>query len=216
MARRTEALVGILLTLTLAACGGGGNDGGGTSNAASSGSAPPSISGSPPTAIAVGEHYAFTPSVSDPEGDQLTFSVTQKPAWLTLDAATGTLTGTPSAVDVGTYRGVELSVSDGQNKTILPPFDIEVPAIGSRVVTLSWLPPTQNEDGSPLTDLAGYEIAYGRQSGMYSTRIDVQNPGVTTYVVSGLVPGAYYFAMSSYNKANVRSRTSAELAINIQ
>jgi hypothetical protein len=174
------------------------------------------MSGSPPTAIAVGERYAFTPSASDPDGDRLTFSVVQKPDWLTFDTANGTLSGTPSAADVGTYRGLVLSVSDGQNKTILPPFDIEVPAIGSRVITLSWLPPTENEDGSPLMDLAGYEIAYGRQSRTYSSRIDVGNPGVTAYVVSGLVPGAYYFAIVSYNKDSLRSRPSAELAINIK
>jgi hypothetical protein len=164
----------------------------------------------------VSEHYAFTPSASDPDGDPLTFSVAQKPDWLTFDPANGTLTGTPGAAHIGTYRGVELSVSDGENKAILPPFDIDVPAIGSRVVTLSWLPPTENEDGSPLIDLAGYEIAYGRQPGTYSSRIDVGNPGVTTYVVSGLVPGEYYFAMLSYNKANIRSRVSEELAINVQ
>jgi hypothetical protein len=164
----------------------------------------------------VGERYEFTPSASDPDGDRLTFSVAQKPAWLNFNMAKGTLTGKPSAADIGTYRGIVLSVSDGQNKTSLPPFDIEVPAIGSRVVTLSWLPPTENEDGSPLTDLAGYEIAYGRQPRLYSSRIDVRNPGVTTYVVSGLVPGAYYFAMFSYTENNVRSRVSAELAINVQ
>jgi hypothetical protein len=231
MKRRMEALLGALLTLTLAACGGGGSDGGGTSAASSdsapppssgstlppsAASAPPSISGSPPNAIAVGERYEFTPSASDPDGDHLTFSIVQKPDWLTFDTENGTLTGTPSAADVGTYRGVVLSVSDGHSKTILPPFDIDVPAIGSRVVTLSWLIPTENEDGSPLTDLAGYEIAYGRQSRMYSRRIDVANPGVTTYVVSGLVPGVYYFAIISYNETSVRSRFSAELAVNLK
>jgi hypothetical protein len=244
MERCTEALLGALLTVTLAACSGSGggaatqpapvlpplpSPGSGvppSSDAApppsestpppSPGSAAPSISGSPPKTIVVTEQYVFTPSASDPDGDRLTFSVAQKPDWLTFNPEDGTLTGTPDEADIGTYRGIVLSVSDGQHEAILPPFDIAVPAIGSRNVTLSWIPPTENEDGSPLTDLAGYEIAYGRQSGMYSSRIDVGNPGVTTYVVSGLVPGEYFFTMLSYNEAKVRSRVSEELAINVQ
>jgi hypothetical protein len=164
----------------------------------------------------VGERYAFTPTASDPDGDRLTFSIAQKPQWLNFNTAKGTLIGTPTAANVATYRGIVISVSDGQNVTRLPPFDINVPAVGPRTVTLSWLPPTENEDGSPLMDLAGYEISYGRQSRMYSSHIDVPNPGVTTYVVSGLVPGAYYFTMVAYNQADVRSRLSAELALNVQ
>jgi hypothetical protein len=164
----------------------------------------------------VGERYSFTPTVNDPDGDRLTFSVAQKPAWLSFNTTKGTLAGTPSAADVATYSGIVVSVSDGQNKATLPPFDIDVPAIGSRVMTLSWRAPTENDDGSPLLDLAGYEIVYGRQPRMYSHRVKLPNPGVTTYVVSGLVPGTYYFAMVAYNGLDVRSRFSAELAVTIQ
>ena len=212
-----------ILAMAIAACG-GDDDGGDT--AASSApppgsappppSAPPSIAGTPPKAVAVGERYAFTPSASDPEGDRLTFSIAQKPGWLKFNTAKGTLIGTPSAADVGTYRGIAVTVSDGRNTTALPLFDIDVPSVGSRVATLDWHPPTENEDGSPLLDLAGYELAYGRQSGLYTHRIDVPNPGITTYVVTGLTPGAYYFAMVAYNEMDVRSRLSGELAIQVQ
>jgi hypothetical protein len=158
----------------------------------------------------------FSASATDPDGDPLTFSVIEKPAWLNFSASKGALMGTPRAADVGTHRGITIQVFDGRNVSTLPPFDIEVQAIGSRVMTLSWRAPTENEDGSPLMDLAGYEIVYGRQPRMYSHRVKLPNPGVTNYVVSGLVPGAYYFAMAAYNDLDVRSRFSAELAVTIQ
>ncbi len=44
---------------------------------------PPTISGQPPTSVRVGSTYSFTPTASDPDGDNLTFSVSNRPAWLT-------------------------------------------------------------------------------------------------------------------------------------
>jgi hypothetical protein len=42
---------------------------------------PPQISGNPATEIAVGSSYGFTPAASDPEGNNLVFSISNKPAW---------------------------------------------------------------------------------------------------------------------------------------
>jgi len=39
--------------------------------------------------------------------------------------------------------------------------------------TLQWDPPTTNEDGTPLTDLAGYKVYFGPSSGDYPYTIDV-------------------------------------------
>src|SRR5690606_39172276 len=62
----------------------------------------PTISGTPPTRVVAGEAYAFTPDAQDADGDPLTFSITRRPGWATFDSATGSLTGTPDAGDVGT------------------------------------------------------------------------------------------------------------------
>jgi hypothetical protein len=173
------------------------------------------ISGTPSKQVAAGQPYSFVPGAQDPEGDTLTFEIANRPTWLNFSPATGALQGTPTTANVGIYRGITIQVTDGQSFSTLPPFDIEVVAAGLRSITLSWLPPTQNEDGSPLTDLAGYKIRYGSSSGSYSSTISLANPGLATYVLEGLVPSTYYLVISSYNKLGAESRPSAEAVVTL-
>ncbi|MDH4312250.1 MAG: putative Ig domain-containing protein, partial [Gammaproteobacteria bacterium] len=56
----------------------------------------PRISGTPLTSAKTGQPYAFQPTAVDPDGDKVTFSVSNKPAWASFDIATGKLAGTPS------------------------------------------------------------------------------------------------------------------------
>src|SRR5580698_9107176 len=105
---------------------------------------PPTISGTPAASVRVGSTYTFTPTAEDPDGDHLTFSVSNRPAWLTFNSATGTLTGTPSAANAGTYSGIIISVSDGQASASLPAFSIQVTA----ALTISGTPPTSVAAGT--------------------------------------------------------------------
>ncbi len=82
--------------------------------------------------------------------------------------------------------------------------------IGIGAVTLSWTAPTLNTDGSPLSDLAGYNIYYGTEPGNYSVTIHVDNPGLTTYVVEYLTPNDYYFVVTAINSNGIESRYSGE------
>jgi hypothetical protein len=175
----------------------------------------PTISGTPPTQVVAGEAYAFTPSASDADGDALTFSITGKPAWATFDGASGRLAGTPTDADVGTYDDIVISVSDGEATDSLPAFSIGVDAIALGSVTLNWTPPTRNTDGSALTDLAGYTLSWGRQSGNYTNSADV-GAGMTSFVVENLSAGTWYFAMSAYNTAGVHSDYSGEASSTVE
>ena len=75
---------------------------------------------------------------------------------------------------------------------------------------LSWIPPTTNEDGTPLTDLAGYKVYYGTNSHNYSQSIDVGN--TTTYTVTNLTEGfTYYFAVTAYDISFHMSNYSNEV-----
>jgi hypothetical protein len=49
---------------------------------------------------------------------------------------------------------------------------------------VSWTPPTQNTDGTPLTDLAGYRVEWGTCGpngtfGTYQSGFNIMNPGIT-------------------------------------
>jgi len=169
---------------------------------------PPTINGEPLTSVTAETAYSFQPQAADPDGDPLQFQVTNKPAWAVFDAATGRLSGTPGAADVGTYANVIVSVSDGKAATSLPAFSITVAQIQLGAATLTWQPPTENTDGSPITDLAGYRVRYGRDPAQLSEIQSIPNPGITTAVVENLARGTWYFSVSAYNRDGLESDPS--------
>ena len=169
----------------------------------------PTISGSPQNAVVVGDAYRFTPTATDPSGGKLTFSIKNAPSWASFNSATGELTGTPTASDVGTYANIIISVTDGNTSASLPAFPIAVTENASGSVTLDWVAPTENVDGTPLTNLAGYYITYGSSANAMTKTVQVSNPGVLTYVLSNLSPGTWYFAVTAYTTADVQSAQSA-------
>jgi hypothetical protein len=172
------------------------------------------ITGSPVTTATVGQAYSFQPTVSGTTGT-LKFSITHTPGWAKFDSSTGKLTGTPSSAQVGTYAGITISVVDSKTSGALPAFSIVVGDANPSNVTLSWQPPTENADGSPLVDLKGYKVHYGASSKSYSDTIQVGNAGLTTYVVQNLAAGKYYFAITAYNSAGHESSLSSEVATQV-
>lgn len=178
---------------------------------ASSSNSAPVISGSPASSVTVGSVYSFRPTASDSNGDALTFSISNKPAWASFSTSTGQLSGTPTSSHAGTYSNIVISVSDGQVKTSLPAFSIDVTQTMMGSATLSWTPPTENTDGTALTNLAGYRILYGSSASSLSNTVSLANAGVTTYVID-LAPGTYYFAVKAYTSTGAESATSNVVA----
>lgn len=82
-------------------------------------------------------------------------------------------------------------------------------------VTLSWSPPTENSNGTSLTNLAGYTLHYGTSSEDYTGSIEITSPTQTSYVVSdsNFPRGTYYFAISAYNAQQVSSSYSGEITV---
>jgi hypothetical protein len=174
------------------------------------GNSAPSITGSPPSSILFDNMYAFQPGASDADGDLLSFQVANGPTWASFDTSSGRLSGQPSLANIGTYQNIVISVSDGISSDSLAAFTISVTQSADGNITLSWVAPSQNADGSALVDLAGYTIHYGKLSGSYDTEIRIDNPSVTTYVVDQLSPDTYYFATTAYNSQGVDSPYSGE------
>lgn len=109
---------------------------------------------------------------------------------------------------------VTASNSAGESRTDKIVINRESAGKGS--VTLSWTAPTQRTDETPLSDLTGYKIFYGRMSGIYDYEIDVPQAGIATYVVENLVPGDWYFTMSAYDSAGLESAPSNEVLRTVQ
>jgi hypothetical protein len=177
---------------------------------------PPTISGTSVSSVNAGSTYSFKPSASDANGDSLTFSIANRPSWASFNSSTGQLAGTPSSSHAGSYSNIVISVSDGKATVSLPAFSISVAQSQPRSAMLSWTAPTENTDGSTLTNLAGYRIAYGTSASVLSQTIQVSNAGVTTYVVENLSPGTYYFAIKAYTVDGSESAASNIVSKTVQ
>jgi hypothetical protein len=168
----------------------------------------PTISGTPPPSVLIGNAYSFTPNAADANGNALTFSIVNRPAWATFSTTNGRLSGTPTAAHIGTYSNITIRVSDGMTTTSLPAFAIAVNQVGVGNATVTWTPPTENTNGTTLTNLAGYRVVYGTNAANLSQVIQVPNAGTTVQVVENLTSGTYYFAVKAYNTLGAESDLS--------
>ena len=168
------------------------------------------ISGTPPASVTAGSSYHFQPSATDSAGRTVSFSVANKPSWATFSIASGLLSGTPTTSQTGTYANITISASDGQSSSALPAFSISVgttqAATGS--ATLEWSDPTKNTNGSALTDLAGIHIYYGTSESAMNHEITVSSTSETSYTISGLAAGTWYFGATAYTTAGMQSALS--------
>lgn len=163
-----------------------------------------SVTGEPPSSIVHGFLYDFEPTIDNPGGAPLTFSIENLPAWADLDTATGRISGRPASGDVGLYDNISLTVSDGESEITLGPFSVEVVATDTGAATLSWEAPTQRTDGSPIGELAGYRVYLGLSSENLSED-ETLDAGIQTFVVDDLTPATWYFAVTALTSDGLES-----------
>jgi hypothetical protein len=105
-----------------------------------------------------------------------------------------------------------LSCSDA-NGSVSDSVDVTITLSGDNgTALLSWTPPTQNTDGSVLTDLAGYKIYYGTASNNYSETITINNSGLSSYQIDNLTAADWYFVVTSINSSGIESSYSTEVS----
>jgi hypothetical protein len=105
------------------------------------------------------------------------------------------------------FLAVALAGCDGDEDRTSSAAPLPSPSSGS--ASLEWLAPTTATDGSTLSHLVGYRIYYGNDVNQLNETIEVSNPGVLTYVVEGLPPGTYYFAVTAFNATGESTRSNA-------
>ena len=164
------------------------------------------ISGTPTTALVVGQPWSFAPDASDPDGDGLTFSIDVLPDWAEFDAMTGQMSGTP--MQAGSYGPITITVSDHMDSASLHAFTLQVdaPTLGTAIV--SWQPPLQRTDGSALTDLAGYRVYYGEDPNNLSHTIVIDSVGQTEQFIDNLEASTWYFAVTAVDSKGLESPKS--------
>lgn len=180
----------------------------------------PGISGTPPTAVNVGSAYSFAPTAVDMDGDTMTFSITNKPVWASFNTATGRLSGTPAAANVGTFGNIVIRVSDGTVSTALPAFSIRVNSTTQTTtgsVNLRWVAPVRRTDGTgiSLSQISSYRIRYGTAPGSY-TRSASNTDGDTRHTLTGLAAGTYYIVVTAIDSGGRESGYSNPVTARVQ
>ena len=74
---------------------------------------------------------------------------------------------------------------------------VTVAASNNGTANLTWVPPTQNTDGTPVTPLIGYHIYYGTSQGAMTHSIVISSASTTSYEITGLSSGTWYFSVAA-------------------
>lgn len=78
-------------------------------------------------------------------------------------------------------------------------------ASAPQVISLTW------DDPNPESDVIGYKVHLGTQSGVYTQSLDTGNSSEASF--ANLVPGQkYYCAVKAYNSSGLESTFSEEIA----
>jgi len=80
-------------------------------------------------------------------------------------------------------------------------------AVAQGTLSLTWVPPTTNTDGSQLTNLAGYKVYWGPQAGLYPNSVAVNDPGASAHVLN-LAAGTWFSVVTAVNVAGIESNFS--------
>jgi uncharacterized protein YjdB len=149
---------------------------------------PPTITSTPDTTATVGQAYSYNVNATDPNGDTLAYSLTTKPAGMTIKSWNGIISWTPTAL--GDYD-VTVEVSDGDlidtqsfTITVSPP-----PAL----VSISVSPATMNideGDSESITSVtAHYDDGSSANIALADCDYDSDNTAIATVNGNGVING---------------------------
>ena len=131
------------------------------------------ISGTPAASVTAGSAFTFTPTVSGANGKTVSFQIANKPSWMGFSSMHGTVTGTPTAANVGTTAAITIQCTTGTQWASLKPFTLKILAAGASpaadTVTIAGTPATSVTAGSSYKfqptakDSAGKTLSYSVQ-----------------------------------------------------
>ncbi len=114
---------------------------------------PPQITSTPVTEATEDQLYSYTVVAEDPDAaETLTYSLVEGPAFLSMDASTGVLSGTPATdADAGDHT-VTVQVADLNNATDTQTFNLHVTAVNDAPV-VSGIPDQTIDEGGTFASI---------------------------------------------------------------
>ena len=200
-----NTLLCTIATLTLAACGGG--------SSGSSGAAAASSTDTDAATALVAPNVGMIDRSQGVDGSESAASVAtvaSNTASASNTAATAPSTAATTPASGAGSSGSGSGVSVGTGTKVTTPIKTV-----NGVATLDWMPPTENSDGTLLTNLAGYTVYYGTSPSDLSQTVKVSNAGLASYTVTGLTSGTWYFAVTSYSADGVESTRTSTVSTTI-
>jgi len=70
-------------------------------------------------------------------------------------------------------------------------------SVTTGTATLAWTAPTTNTNGTAVTPLTGYTIYYGTAQNSMTNTVVVSGSSTTSYEISGLAAGTWYFTVAA-------------------
>jgi hypothetical protein len=118
------------------------------------------------------------------------------------------------ALVAGCKGGGDGSPTEAQPAAVAPPAGASSPPPPAPTgmissVTVSWVAPLENVDGSALTDLAGFVIVYGTSSDALSESVYIENPSIDRYLLEDLSAGTWYFGVKAFSSSGEESDISS-------
>ena len=172
------------------------------------------------TTVIASDSYSFKPGATDADDDVLSFAIANKPAWASFNSSTGRLNGVPAEGDVGEYKNIVITVSDGADTASLAAFNIQVQAntVATGNLDLNWTAPVARADGTPLSlaDIDGFRIYYGESEGQYTESVEITDGTAQSATVTGIPVGSYHIVMTTYDMDGRESGYSSSVIKSVQ
>ncbi|SIS63415.1 VCBS repeat-containing protein [Thalassolituus maritimus] len=159
----------------------------------------PDITSVAVTTATEGELYSYTVTASDIDSSDLTFSLTEAPAGMSIDSESGVITWTPENGVESAAVSVEVSdsdLTDSQNFTITVTAVNDAPEIDQGESTVL----TTDEDETQTlslsaTDIDGDSLSWSVTSGAANGEASVDSAGLVTYVPAADFNGSDTFTV---------------------
>jgi hypothetical protein len=122
--------------------------------------------------------------------------------WSTSPTATScSATWTTSKAASGSQALAEIIKTNKYDMTCVWPGVVQT-------ITVNFLPPTENTDGTPLTDLVGYRVLWGLTAALSGGSATVANPSATSITYTPGSPGTWISAIRAINSKGRESDDS--------